>query len=1120
MIRISTISIRNQIVALIILMTLISFGVILYTSSNQQEHDIEEAVDMNTLVANQIRSDQNILLAGAEQLVTTLSLLPIVQNHDAAAVSTLLGTLLKSNPHFNNIIIVDKAGSLWASAITSKTAFSYADRRYFKQAIASGGLSSGEFTVGKISAIPVLSFAWPIKDRSGEISDVLAVVFPLDRYSRLYGAEFPAPISSILLLDHKGTILFSSADAKLVGKQDRPDLFARMTEGPDSGTFEDKGNLGFKQFLSYQKLRLKNESVPYMYIRTGLSREHVLTKARKDFFLGAIIMLPGMLLMLTLAFFFCKQGILNKIRLLIEITKEITGGNLSVRVPDNISGGELGELGSAFNEMAQKLMAADDEKRKSEKKYRDLVENANSIIMKLDAEGRITFFNEFAQSFFGYSEAEILGNSVIGTIVPATDSGGRNMQEMVRNIYENSEVNTHNINENSRKNGDIVWVSWSNHALLDTDGKKTGILSIGQDITAQMKAEEKLKRSEQRFRSFVENINDVLFALTPNGIFSYVSPNWTTAFGYEPEETIGQAFIPFVHPDDVSGCMEFMHRTFETGNKQSGVEYRVRCKDGKHLWYKANASLITDPYTGTVTLVGIGRDITEIRHAEQVLRQSEEMFSSVFHASPDAIILSRLHDGMILNINENFTKLTGFTSDELIGKTSLEVNLWQNPAERAHLEANVRKHGEVKFFEAALTTKSGSRILGQISCRAINLDGTPYMISIVRDITEREYILSELIKAQKLESISILAGGIAHNFNNVLTGVIGYISYARKHLENAAAAQQALDAAERASYRASDLARQLLSFSQSKTSDKEPVSVDVIVRESVSLFLTGSNVTGNIECDSQQTVYIDSLQISQAFNNIVLNAVHSMPGGGFLSVRVKRCRLPDDNRYSLVPGNYVSIVFEDNGCGIEQKDLIKVFDPYFTTRDEGTGLGLSTTRSTIKNHAGHIDISSVVGEGTTVTILLPALPELSVENESKDGQPATSKAGVSILVMDDEEIIRDVIEEMLTGVGYVVTTCANGEEACDLYTEFRDAGEPFVLAILDLSVPNGMTGREAAQRILDIDPKACLIASSGYANDPAITDCAAFGFSASIAKPFNSDDLVQTILGALKSRLL
>jgi PAS domain S-box-containing protein len=846
-------SIRNQIIFLILLMTLLPLGIIVFSAIDRQHHDIDKAVTLNASVANQIENDQKILLAGAEQLATTVSILPVVKQRNAEAVSSLLAELVKNNPQVTNIIIIDRTGSLWASAIPAKSALSYADRRYFKNAVASGRVSSGEYTIGKISPVPILSFAYPIKDRSGAVTDVMGVVFSLDRYSQLYKGSNSTPASSVLLIDHKGTILYSSVDSRLAGKQDRPDLFTRMTEGPDEGMFEADGNLGVRLIFSYRKLRLKGESTPYMYIRNGLNKDYVLATARKDFKFDAGILLPSMLIMLGMAIWFCKRNILDKIMALLDTTERIAHGDLTARVPDHVAGGELGELGGAFNEMAHRLQLADKAQRESENKYRELVENANSIILKWDNDGRVIYFNEFAEMFFGYSGSEIIGQSLIGTIVPETESSGRDLVSMIQNISSNPEAFVNNENENICKNGKRVWISWNNHALINTDGSKAGILSVGQDISEQKKT-------------------------------------------------------------------------------------------------------------------------------EKILRQSEEKFSAVFHASPDAITLTRLSDGTYLEVNEGFFDITGYLPEEVIGKSSAELSIGDNPQERIQLLQYLHESDIATNKEFSLRRKDGSIRIGQISLRSIEINGEQCLLGITRDVTERAYLQNELIKAQRLESISVLAGGIAHNFNNVLTGVIGYISYAKKHLGDSGKVLQILESAENAAYRAAGLARQLLTFSQGTIPIRKPVSVDALLEESVSLFLSGSNVKGTIASASHETIHADSQQISQAFNNIVLNALQAMPDGGTLAVRIDSTTLDESNRYSLQPGKYVKIIFEDSGCGIAKDDLIKIYDPYFTTKESGTGLGLSTTHSIISKHGGHIDIASEVGNGTTVTILLPSTAEKPVDD--------------------------------------------------------------------------------------------------------------------------------------------
>jgi PAS domain S-box-containing protein len=551
------------------------------------------------------------------------------------------------------------------------------------------------------------------------------------------------------------------------------------------------------------------------------------------------------------------QTISDDVAIIRDAMVRVSTDDYTVRIADSVCVGELGELATVFNIMAGKLATnalrmfrAYEAIAESESRYRELVEKANSIILKWDRDGNVIYLNKFAEHFFGFSSSEIIGQSIIGTIVPEKESGGRDLIALMQNICHDPASFMNNINENSCKDGTRVWVSWNNHTITSPDGEIEGILSVGQDITERVKIKEQLMRSEQRFRSFVENVNDILFALTSDGIFDYVSPQWKVAFGYELNDTIGQPFMPFVHPDDVAVCLEFMSLVFSTGGKLGGVEYRVRCKDGRYLWYTANASLITDPVYGTPILVAIGRDITE-----------------------------------------------------------------------------------------------------------------------------HKLMHKELLKAQKFESISVLAGGIAHNFNNVLTGVIGYISYAKKHLANPVKLLPLLEAAEKSSYRAAGLAQQLLTYSRGGSPVKKSLVVVELLQESVSLFLTGTKVSSTIDCPPQQTIYADAQQIRQAFNNIILNAVHAMPEGGTLTVRVNGAKLAAVNRHSLPAGDYAEIVFTDSGCGIRREDLYKVYDPYFTTKDGGTGLGLSMTFSIINKHGGRIEITSDTGKSTTVTLFLPSSAE-------------------------------------------------------------------------------------------------------------------------------------------------
>jgi PAS domain S-box-containing protein len=989
---IMTLSIRTLVLSLVLLMTLFPVGLIVYTGKLLQGHEIGEATSIAASTADRIYSSHAQLLSGLEQLVTTISFFPAVQAHDTSRSEQLLKVLVAANSNVSNILIADAGGSVWASALPLTSGISVADRRFFKNALASGMFSSGEYMIGQIGETPVFGFACPVKNSSGRISDVIVVTVPLDMYGTLYRGEMASPVPSILLADHTGTILYSSVNMDLVGKKDRPDLFSRMSAGHDGGAFEASGNLGIRRFFSYRALRLKHETVPYMYIRTGLDKEHVLLSSNRQ--VGYMVAALSALLLASfgLALYVSKKGIFDKLTQLEDAAARIAHGDLSVRMSDSASGAELNGIVRAFDELADSLSSnmitlqdSDTALKQSEKKYRELVEKARTIILKVDVIGRITYFNEYAEFFFGFSEQDLLGRNVVGTIVPETDSSGRDLKEMVENLTGNPSRYFNNINENIRKNGERVWILWSNHELADADGSFQGILSVGLDITERRRMEEALRASEQRFRSFVENANDVVFALTASGTFSYVSPQWKESFGYELEDVIGKPFEPFVHPDDVLACKAFLARVLKTGEKQRGVEYRVLHISGSWHWYIANGSRIVDQ-DGSASFIGIGRDITEYK-----------------------------------------------------------------------------------------------------------------------------LIQNELMKAQKLESISVLAAGIAHNFNNVLTGVIGYISFARKHLKDVDKVAPLLEAAEKSTHRAACLARQLLTFAKGGVPFIAPVTAEKLVQESMSLFLSGSSIKGIVDNRATQSVNVDSQQINQAFSNIVLNSIHAMPHGGILTARIDDVRLENENVYLLKPGKYVKIMFEDSGCGIEKEHLHKVFDPYFTTRATGTGLGLSTTHSIITKHNGHIDIVSEVNRGTTVTVLLPGDDCISSDGSGETEEMAKNPVGVPLLIMDDEEDIRNLAFGSLSELGCQVQVCSNGAEAVELYKNSWESGATLPITILDQLIPGGMGGDEAAKRILSIDPHARLIVSSGSSGAALTKDYKKHGFCATLSKPYDTDTLVQVI---------
>jgi signal transduction histidine kinase/CheY-like chemotaxis protein len=386
---------------------------------------------------------------------------------------------------------------------------------------------------------------------------------------------------------------------------------------------------------------------------------------------------------------------------------------------------------------------------------------------------------------------------------------------------------------------------------------------------------------------------------------------------------------------------------------------------------------------------------------------------------------------------------------------------------------------------------------------------------LCREMAERKRAEDELIKAQKLESLGVFAGGIAHDFNNILTSILANLSFARLQLSPSHMISKRLEECEKATFRASELTQQLLTFARGGEPVKKLIDPAPLIREAASFVLRGSTVRSIVDLSPDLwCLDADGGQLGQALHNLLINAAQAMATGGEVTVRGENETLDKDNTQRLPAGSYLRITVKDHGCGIPPENLARIFDPYFTTKSHGSGLGLASVYSIVKRHGGTVGVTSTIGVGSCFEILLPASPgkrpDVAAVKEFVE-QPE----GGRILIMDDEDFIREIAAEILRFMGYEVESCADGREAVELYRSAKQNNAPVSCVILDLTVPGGMGGKEAASQILEIDPGALLIVSSGYSNDPIIANYQNYGFSGAIRKPFDTD----TLAGELK-RLL
>ena len=390
------------------------------------------------------------------------------------------------------------------------------------------------------------------------------------------------------------------------------------------------------------------------------------------------------------------------------------------------------------------------------------------------------------------------------------------------------------------------------------------------------------------------------------------------------------------------------------------------------------------------------------------------------------------------------------------------------------------------------------------------------VVLVFRDITEARRTEAELMKMEKLESLGVLAGGIAHDFNNFLTAIIGNISLAKLDVGPSQKISTQLNAMEKAAMRARALTQQLLTFSRGGQPVRRPIRLNDLVREAAQFALHGTNVRCVFDFGPDQlAAEADDGQITQVIHNLVLNAQQAMPEGGVIDIVGELIALAADNLLSLPAGDFVRLSIRDQGIGIQRDHLKKVFDPYFSTKHKGSGLGLAVAYSVIEKHQGRITVDAEPGKGSAFTIYLPAIPTADVTTDDSTHRLVVGSG--RILVMDDDENIRSVAAEMLEAMGFSGTVARDGAEAIVLYREARHCGRPFAAVILDLTVPGGMGGKETIKRLREIDPDVTAIVSSGYSNDPVLSNCSGYGFRQAVGKPYRLQELSDALHTVLRN---
>jgi PAS domain S-box-containing protein len=528
-------------------------------------------------------------------------------------------------------------------------------------------------------------------------------------------------------------------------------------------------------------------------------------------------------------------------------------------------------------------------------------------------------------------------------------------------------------------------------------------------------------------------------------------------------------------------------------------------------------------------LIGFGEQSSrksyfpELQRKLGELKESEQRFRMLVENSIDVIFVLD-EQGVFQFVSPSWEKHFGYPASQVL-HNNFEPFVHPDDTQLCfEYLLNIMKSGEASTSPVYRVRHNNGSWRHFVANGSVYVDpsGATRYLGIGRDISEqvkatedRIQLEKQLLHAQKLDSLGVLAGGLAHDFNNLLTGIMGNLSVALMRSGDNQQISTPLERALQASERAADLTRQLLTFAKGGAPIKQVASLANIIRDSAGFALHGTNVSIEFAIpDDLWPAEVDIGQIGQVVSNLVINADQAMPGGGLLRIAADNLEAAAPSELPVLPtGRYIRIKVIDQGVGIPTEYLDRIFDPYFTTKQQGSGLGLATVHSIITRHGGAIKVDSETGHGAVFTLWLPA-SDKSLESDVRPEYPFLAGKG-KILVMDDEEILRELAQDMLDMLGYECVTCKEGVQACELYSQALQTGKPFSVVIVDLTIPGGMGGLETMKRLLKMDPGVKVIVASGYSSDPVVASYKDYGFAAAVPKPFSIQQMARAIDGIL-----